>query len=164
MFKENEIEVAGLLQPRGRAAVRRGRGCRNIAARRHEAVAEAADRLDYVVTAERLEELAQPADVNVDGAAAGRDVLWPRAAQQLVAAEYAPLVLEQKREQTKLGWRQRDLLAKYQQAVDALVEDERAGGQLIGLHGCERTPQAGIHARDELRGLERQRQAIVGAG
>src|SRR5688572_1554537 len=116
MFKEDEIEVAGLLQPRRGAAVR-GRSGLRLAARRHEAIAEAADGLNDVVTAERLEELTQPAHVHVDSAASGRDVLRPRAAQELVAAEDASLVLEHEREQTELGRRQRNLLALHEQAV-----------------------------------------------
>src|SRR5262245_16995513 len=120
MFKKDEIDVAGLLQPRRSAAVCGGGGLR-FAARRNEAIAEAADRLNDVVAAERLEQLAQPANVNVDGAAAGRDVLRPRAAQKLVAAEHAALVLEQEREQAELGRGQRDLAAVDEQAMDALV-------------------------------------------
>jgi len=64
------------------------------------------------------------------------------------------LVLEQEREQTEFGRRQRDVLALHEQAVDARVEDERAGGQLIGLHRGQRSPQASVHARDELGRLE----------
>ena len=60
MFKQDEIGVAGLLRARRRAAARRGHGLR-FAARRHEAIAEAADGLNDVVAAERLEQLAQPA-------------------------------------------------------------------------------------------------------
>ena len=79
MFKEDEIAVAELLQPRRRAAVRRRDGLR-FTARRDEAITEAANGLNDVVAAERLEQLAQSANVHVDRAAAGRDVLRPRAA------------------------------------------------------------------------------------
>src|SRR5688572_3578111 len=113
MFKRDEIGVADLLQPCRRTAIG-GRDDLCFAVRRYEAIAEAANGLDDVVAGERLEQLAQPPHVHIDRAAAGGDVFRPGAAQQLFAAEDAALVLEQEREQTKLGWRQRDLLAAHE--------------------------------------------------
>ncbi len=46
----------------------------------HEAITEAADRLDYVVTTERFEDLAKAAHVDVDGSVPRFDVLRPCAA------------------------------------------------------------------------------------
>jgi hypothetical protein len=74
----------------------RPRGAR-LAHGLREPVAEAAHRLDHVLAVERLEQLPQAADMHVDGAMTGLDVLRPSAAQELVAAKNAPLVFEKER-------------------------------------------------------------------
>src|SRR6187455_3463965 len=74
----------------------------HVAQRLAESIAETADGLDEVVAAERLEQLAQAAHMNVHGPMPCLDVFRPRATQQLVAAENASLVLEKESHQPKL--------------------------------------------------------------
>src|SRR5882672_11786388 len=126
-----------------------------------ETVAETANGLNELVAPERLEQLAETANVDVHGSMTGLDVLGPGAAQELVAAEHPPLVLQEEGHQPKLRGRELDELSIHRQAVHGLVEYERTGRQLVRARRRRLAAQAGVYAGDELRFGERHRKAIV---
>src|ERR1700760_2732531 len=68
-----------------------------------ERVTRAAHGADRILLAARIEQLAQAADVHVDGALVDIDVAAPDAVEQLLAREHAARMLQEKLEQAVLG-------------------------------------------------------------
>src|SRR5664279_364649 len=96
-------------------------------------VAGAADGADRVLLAGGVEQLAQPADVDVDGALIDIDVAAPDAVEQLLAGKHPARMLEEKFKQTILGRAEIDRATGAHHAALLAVEFDVA----IGEHGGE---------------------------
>src|SRR5437588_576495 len=127
-------------------------------------IARAAHGADRVLLAAWIEQLAQAADVDVDGAFVDIDVAAPDAVEQLLAAEHAAGMLEEKLQQAILGRAEIDRSARTRDAAFLAIEFDVA----IGEHGGEplraRPPQQALHPRQQFRHRERLDDVIVGAG
>src|ERR1700688_2046764 len=88
--------------------MRKGRACSRATAVsaigvRRQAVAQAAHRLDQVLRIDRHQGLAQPQDVNVDGALLDEDMVAPDVVEQLAAREHALRMADEKGQQLEFG-------------------------------------------------------------
>src|SRR6478736_988305 len=96
-------------------------------------VAGAADGADRVLLAAEIEQLAQAADMDVDGALVDVDVAPPDAVEQLLAREYAAGMLQEELQQAIFGRAEIDRPARARHAALVAVELDVA----IGQHGGE---------------------------
>src|SRR5688500_13038583 len=94
-------------------------------------VAGAAHGADRVLLAAGVEQFAQAADMDVDGTLVDIDVAAPDAVEQLLAAEYAAGMLQEKLQQAIFGGAEIDRTARARDAALFAVEFDIA----IGQHG-----------------------------
>src|SRR6185295_267035 len=80
-------------------------------------VAGAADGADRVLFAAGVEQFAQAADMHVDGSLVDIDVAAPDAVEQLLAAEHATGMLQEKLQQAILGRTEIDRAARTRDAA-----------------------------------------------
>src|SRR5438552_7458678 len=127
-------------------------------------VAGAADGADRVLLAAEIEQLAQAADVNIDGALVDIDVAAPDAVEQLLAREHPPRMLQEELQQAIFGRAEIDRPARARHAALVAVELDVAKGEHGGepLGAC--APQQALHPRQQFRHRERLDNIIVGAG
>src|SRR5579883_1933416 len=127
-------------------------------------VAGAADGADRILLAAGVEQLAQPADMDVDGALVDIDVAAPDAVEQLLAREHAARMLQEELEQAIFGRPEIDRTARTRHAALLAVELDVA----IGEHGGETlgacAPQQAFHASEQCGHRERLDDVVVGAG
>src|SRR5216683_5573382 len=123
--------------------------------------AHGADRIDVVAAIERL---AQPADMDVDGALVDVDFAAPDPVEQLLAREHAAGSLHQELEQAIFGRPEIDRAAGARDALLLAVDLEVAEGQHVGDPFGPRAAQQRPDARAQLRNRERLDDVVVGAG
>src|ERR1700675_4541677 len=99
--------------PRAQLRTRPGRQVLRLRLRKTivERVAGAAHGADRILLAAGIEQLAQAADVDVDGALVDIDVAAPDAVEQLLAREHAAGMLEEELQQAIFGRAEIDLAA-----------------------------------------------------
>src|ERR1700744_5675137 len=116
-----------------------------------ERVAGAADGADRILLAAGIEQLAQAADMHVDGALVDVDVTAPDAVEQLLAREHPARMLEEEFEQAIFGRPEVDRAARARYAALLAVKLEFP----IGEHGRKPlgacTAEQALHPRQELR-------------
>src|SRR5437660_1693468 len=112
-----------------------------------ERVAGAADGADRIGIVTAVERLAQPADMDVDGALVDIDFATPHAVEKLFAREHATGPLHQKFEQTIFGRAEIDRAAGARHALLLAVDREVAERQHVGEPLGQRPPQQGPYAR-----------------
>src|SRR3954468_23349268 len=132
-----------------------------------EPVADAEVRVDVPPPRRRLLELlAQLADEHVDRPVAARHRVAPHALVDLLALEHAPLGRGEQLDELELAPREVDgRLADIR--LEAVGADlDLAGGDrraLLPRLGPAPAPHDGLHAREELLGMARLRQPVVGS-
>src|SRR3954463_7440437 len=124
-----------------------------------EAVAEAADGGDDV----GAELLADAGDEHLDGVRIAVEILIVNMLDQLGAADHLALVVHQIRKQFIFLRGQLDRLAVESDLARAGIETDVAGGQ-FGRGVARGAADEGAQAGDQLLGLERLGEIIVGAG
>src|SRR6201989_3527329 len=87
-----------------------------------EGVAGAADGADRILLAAGIEQLAQAADMHVDGALVDIDVAAPDAVEQLLAAEHPARMLQEELQQPVLGRAEIDRTARARDTALLAVE------------------------------------------
>src|SRR5258708_33230468 len=114
-----------------------------------EGVAGTTHGADRILLAAGIEQLAQPADVDVDGALVDIDVAAPDAVEQLLAREHAAGMLEEEFEQAIFGRAEIDLAAGAGDAALFTIEFDIAvsedGGEPLGAGA----PQQAFHPRQQ---------------
>src|SRR5436190_19853536 len=157
------------MTPTRKNAASRNRSDRNMPVlgsrlpRRRDLVADPPHRHDRRRLAELAPELA---DVDVDGAGVARERVAPDALEQLVTREHEPAVVEQLPEEVELLRRELDLLVADVHLSPAGVDDEVAVPELGALTLVARrrgSAKDRLHPCDELAGIERLCQIVVGA-
>ena len=111
-----------------------------------------------------VERLAQPADMDVDGALVDIDFTAPHAVEKLFAREHATGPLHQKFEQAIFGRAQIDRAAGARHALLLAVDLEVAERQHVGEPLGQRAPQQRAYARAQFGNRERLDDVVVGAG
>src|SRR2546423_5724172 len=114
-------------------------------------IAGAAHGADRVLLAAGIEQFAQASDMDVDGALIDIDVAAPDAVEQLLAAEDAAGMLEEKFQQAIFGRAEVDGAAGTRDAALLAIEFNIA----VGEHGGETLgawpPQQSLHPRPQFR-------------
>src|SRR5206468_3255063 len=126
-------------------------------------ISRAADGADRVLRAGSVEQLAQAADVDVDGTLVDVDVAAPHAVEQLLAAEHTPGMLEKKLQQTIFGGAEVDGTAGARHAALLAVELDVAAGEQVGEPFGAGAAQKPLHPRQQFRDRKRLDDIIVGA-
>src|SRR6185312_9579134 len=129
-----------------------------------ERVAGAADGADRVRLLAAIDGLAQPADMDVDGALVDIDVRAPDAIEQLLPREHTARPFHQELQQPVFGRTQIDRAARAGDALLLAVELDVADRQDAGDPLRIGAAQERAHARQEFRHRERLDDVIVGAG
>src|SRR5262249_30251931 len=106
-----------------------------------ERIAGAADGADWIGIVTAVERLAQPADMDVDGALVDIDFAAPHPVEKLLAREHATGPLHQKFEQPIFGWAEIDRAAGARDALLLAINLEVAEGQHVGKPLGQRAPQ-----------------------
>src|SRR5690606_37327484 len=127
-------------------------------------VTRAANGADDVAVAAAVDGLAQPADMDVDGALVDIDRLAPDIVEQLPAREDAAGVAHHEFEQAEFGRPELYLGCAAVDAMGLAVEDDVADLENRGQHLGLGPPQQGTNPCDEFRRRERLDEIIVGAG
>ena len=108
--------------------------------------------------------LAQPADMDVDGALVDIDVAAPDAVEQLLAREHAARALHQEFQQAIFGRPEIDGAAVARDALLFAIEfdvaDVEHSGDPLGVGAAQQR----AHARQQFRHRERLDDVVVGAG
>src|SRR5207302_697643 len=126
-------------------------------------VADAPDRDDRRGLSELPPELA---DVHVHRAGVAGERVAPDALEELVPSQDEAAMVEQLPEKVELLRSELNLLAVHPHLAAARVDVERAVLELLLLRLApvgQRSAQDRLHACDELAGVERLRQVVVGA-
>src|SRR5262249_1616579 len=119
-----------------RSSVAAGAGRTALLRRLAEAVVEriagAAHGADRIGVVAAIESLAQPADVDIDGALVDVNLAAPHAVEQLLAGEHASRTLHQELEQPIFGGAEVDCAAAARDPLLLAVDLEVAEGQHVG--------------------------------
>jgi len=131
---------------------------------RFEGVAGRADGPDQIVLALAVERLAEPPDVDVDGALVDIGIVAPHRVDELVAREHPPGMLHQEPEEAELGRAERDRAAAARHLELGEIHLDVADPEPLVGDRRPRTAQHRADAGDDLGRRERLRHVVVGAG
>src|SRR5262245_47537624 len=123
-----------------------------------QAVAETADGVDHIDT----EFLAQTSDEDFDGVRVAVEILIVEMLDQIRARHHLPLMVREKRQQPIFGRGQLDRIPADRHARTSRVDAQRSDFY-VGRRDARRAAQQRAQARQQLLGVERLGNIIVGA-